>query len=127
MGIIATVLGNAANKNKYTSKAWWDCNFTSLQSYFKYIAGTLNYEEDEEGNDILPSIVEHGEPPENFQEALDNWRSLRRQFETALNKAKSIRKTAQEALESEKFLEVYQANKDDLDRCKRPDLILNPI
>ncbi len=113
-GLIATVLGNAANKSNFASKAWWDYD-TSLRSYFKYIAGSLEYEEDEDGNEKIPSIVAHGEPPRDLQEALENWRSQRKQFEAALNKIRYIRNAAQEALKSEQFLEGYQAVKDDLE------------
>lgn len=112
-GLIATVLGNAKNKAKFVDKVWWNKD-TSFQSYFEYISGALIYDEDDEGNEIIPSIVEYGSPPKNIHEALDNWQLTKSQFEESLKKVKAIRNMAQEALESELLIKDFNHHKKEL-------------
>jgi len=114
-GLIATVLGNSKNKTNFANKAWWNKD-TSLQSYFQYISGALDYDEDDEGNEIIPSIVKYGLPPENHHEALDNWRIAKAQFEEALKKVREVKNITQESLECHHLIEEYNQNKKDLSR-----------
>jgi hypothetical protein len=98
-GIIAAVLGNSKNRGAFIKKAWWDDN-SALQKYFKYITGQLNFEVDENGEDIIPKIIEECEPPENVNKAKVQWEKARQEFNEALKAAKEMTALAQRAYEN---------------------------
>jgi hypothetical protein len=98
-GIIAAVLGNSKNRGAFIHKAWWDDN-SALQKYFKYITGQLNFEVDENGDDIIPKIIEECEPPENVNEAKVQWEKARQEFNKAFKAAEEMTALAQRAYEN---------------------------
>jgi hypothetical protein len=98
-GIIAAVLGNSKNRGAFINKAWWDDN-SALQKYFKYITGQLNFEVDENGDEIIPKIITECAPPENVNEAKSQWEKARKKFNEALKAADNMTALAQSAYEN---------------------------
>ncbi|WP_101757287.1 DEAD/DEAH box helicase [Oceanicoccus sp. KOV_DT_Chl] len=98
-GIIAAVLGNSKNRSAFINKAWWDDN-SALQKYFKYITGQLNFEVDEDGEDIIPRIIEECDPPKSLNEAKARWDKARQEFSLALEAAENVTGLAQNAYEN---------------------------
>ena len=107
-GLIATVLGNAKNKGAFVNNAWWEYD-TSFHSYFTFLNGTLELQEDHNGEPIIPSIVSQCDPPESSAQALENWRGAREKFNLALKKAKMIQVIAQDGLDAKRSLEGIKA------------------
>ena len=106
-GLIATVLGNAKNKGAFVNNAWWEYD-TSFHRYFTFLNGTLELQEDHNGEPIIPSIVSQCDPPESSAQALENWRGAREKFNLALKKAKMIQVIAQDGLDAKRALEGIQ-------------------
>ncbi|WP_370979117.1 DEAD/DEAH box helicase [Agaribacterium sp. ZY112] len=98
-GSIAAVLGNSTNRNNFAQKAWWDKN-CGLWTYFYSISGQLDIEVDENGEDIIPKIVQECDPPSSPEEANRRWEKARQRFAEALAKSKNIRDRAQRAYEA---------------------------
>lgn len=97
-GSIAAVLGNSTNRNNFTQKAWWDDD-CGLRNYFYSITGQLDIEVDENGEDLLPKIVQECDPPSNPEDANRRWEKARQRFAEAVAKSKNIRDRAQRAYE----------------------------
>lgn len=98
-GLIASVLGNSKNKSRFINTAWWDNN-VGLKQYFLYITGQRNFGIDDEGNEIVPKIIEQCDPPESLEEAKQRWRSARHEFQAALKEADDARSDAQRCYEA---------------------------
>lgn len=98
-GAIAAVLGNSKNRGAFVDAAWWDKN-SGLQNYFKYITGQLNFEVDDDGNDIIPKIISECDPPQNLEEAKTRWEKARKEFSAALDASEEMTSSAQGAYEN---------------------------
>jgi len=98
-GLIASVLGNSKNKSQFINTAWWDDD-VGLKKYFLYITGQRNFGIDDEGNEIVPKIIEQCDPPETLNEAKQRWNSARQEFQAALKKADDARSDAQRCYEA---------------------------
>ncbi len=98
-GLIATVLGNAKNKSRFINKAWWDDD-VGLKKYLLYITGQRNFDVDDDGEEVIPKIIDQCDPPESLDEAKRRWQVARQEFQTAHKKAEDARKAAQIGYES---------------------------
>lgn len=107
-GLIASVLGNSKNKSQFINKAWWDDD-VGLRKYLLYITGQRNFDIDDDGEEIVPRIIEECDPPESLDEAKQRWRIARQEFKTALKKAEEARKIAQHGYEAAKALAAAKA------------------
>ena len=101
-GMIAAVLGNAANRAKFRQSFWWDeeCGFTR---YLQHACGTPVFvtEESESGEKIErpPLIITAEKPPGDKHEALLRWKAARRKFRAAAKTAERVLKLAERAAE----------------------------
>ncbi len=98
-GLCAAVLGNAKNRSEFINTAWWDDD-TGLRKYFLSITGQLNLEVDNDGNDIIPRVIEECNPPSSMDEAKRRWDFARKEFEETLKKAQGVIDQAQKAYEA---------------------------
>jgi hypothetical protein len=93
-GLVAAVLGNAANRSKFKQTFWWDED-RGLSTYLAAAAGTPQWVEvqEPESDDQKtrpPLIVTAENPPQNHEEALRRWRKARSAFRVALAKSREI-------------------------------------
>ena len=107
-GLIASVLGNAKNKSQFINKAWWDDD-VGLRKYLLYITGQRNFDVDDDGEEIIPKIIEACEPPDSLDEARQRWRIARQDFKTALKKAEEAQTIAQLGYEATKAITAAKA------------------
>ncbi|WP_439672916.1 DNA2/NAM7 helicase-like C-terminal domain-containing protein (plasmid) [Cupriavidus necator] len=82
-GLIAAVLGNAANRNAFQQAIWWDDD-KSLRLYLKAAKGDAVFREvtDAEGNLVsreIPTVVADEQPP-TPEQAKKNWKKVRQSF-----------------------------------------------
>ena len=98
-GAIAAVLGNSKNRGAFVDAAWWDKS-SGLQNYFKYITGQLNFEVDDDGNEIIPKIISECDPPQSLEEAKVRWENARKEFSAALDASQKMTSSAQSAYEN---------------------------
>nr|WP_319490501.1 DEAD/DEAH box helicase [uncultured Desulfobacter sp.] len=98
-GLCAAVLGNAKNRSKFINTAWWDDD-TGLRKYFLSITGQLNLEVDDDGNDIIPRILEECNPPSSIEDAKRRWDFACREFEETLTNAQAVIDKAQKSYEA---------------------------
>jgi AAA domain len=98
-GSIAAVLGNSKNRHNFTQKAWWDFD-SGLKSYFHSITGQVDFEVDDNGDEIIPKIVEECAPPSSPEDANRRWAEARKRFDEAVLKSNNIRDKAQRAYEA---------------------------
>jgi len=104
-GLIAAVLGNSGNKSAYINKAWWD-NESGLRQYFLSITGQVDYELDDNGEPVIPRIIDECDPPGDLEEAKQRWLVARKRFADALTKAENVTAIAQKSYECQKL--VYE-------------------
>jgi energy-coupling factor transporter ATP-binding protein EcfA2 len=98
-GLCAAVLGNAANRNWFKQKLWWDKD-TGLSTYLAEAAGTPQvFEEIHPETQIRttrpPRIVTQENPPRNHDEALRRWRRARTTFLAALTESRKMLATVE--------------------------------
>ncbi|UVT16222.1 MAG: hypothetical protein H8K04_01255 [Nitrospira sp.] len=91
-GTIAAVLGNAHNRSRFKQTFWWDDD-NGLNSYLCAAAGSIReVEVTNEDTGLVerraPHIVKVEKPPSTREEALERWRSARKQFMSALDKSR---------------------------------------
>ena len=92
-GLIAAVLGNAANRGKFRQTFWWD-NDVGLSTYLTEASGTPQIIEikDQETGKVLearrPRIVVECDAPENHAQAMRRWQDAQKEFQSALSKSK---------------------------------------
>lgn len=98
-GLSASVLGNSKNRGQFINKAWWDYH-SGLRSYFMSITGQLNYEVDDDGEEIIPRIIEECDPPLSVEDAKRRWKEARKSFNIALSKVQDAINKSQEAYET---------------------------
>ena len=115
-GLIAAVLGNAANRNRFRQTFWWN-EETGLSTYLAEITGTpqwINVTDPDTGKIIgsrKPRIIAAENPPTHRNEALQKWRTARASFQHA---QKKVRQKIDEVAEAEKCysgLEQLQQDK----------------
>lgn len=88
-GLIAAVLGNAANRAKFRQQFWWD-------------SAT---DEDGKKYDRPPLIVTNERPPSDKTEALNRWRTACKKFLSAEKESKNILSDAARAAELPQLLQ----------------------
>lgn len=108
-GLVASVLGNAKNKSQFINKAWWDDD-VGLRKYLLYITGQKNFDVDDDGEEIIPKIIDECDPPKSLDEAKQRWHVARQEFKTALKKAENVRKAAQLGYEATVAIVDAKAN-----------------
>src|SRR5690606_19465430 len=92
-GLIAAVLGNAANRSKFRQTFWWD-NDIGLSTYLAEASGTPQVIEvkDQETGEVIeerrPRIVVECDAPENQAQAIRRWQNARKEFQAALSESK---------------------------------------
>lgn len=91
-GLVAAVLGNAANRNKFRQTFWWD-DEVGMSSYLAAAAGTPRMVEDKDPDtgetfERPPRIVIEEDPPGSHDEALERWRRARKAFNDVLRSAR---------------------------------------
>jgi ABC-type branched-subunit amino acid transport system ATPase component len=87
-GLVAAVLGNAANRGRFKKIFWWD-EEVGLSTYLAEAAGTPQWVDDglieSEGRKVRPpKIVAQEEPPKGKEEALKRWERAQAAFRNAL-------------------------------------------
>lgn len=123
-GLSASVLGNSKNRGEFINKAWWDYH-SGLRSYFMSITGQLNYEVDEDGEEIIPRIVEECDPPLSIEDAKRRWKEARTSFNAALSKAQEAINKSQAAYES--LISARKIKVDIEDRLSKSNIIKSKI
>lgn len=83
-GLIAAVLGNARNRNRFKQLFWWDED-KGLSSYLRKAAGSLSMDENAEP---LNSILREEDPPATHVEALNRWNMARSRFRKAFEQSR---------------------------------------
>lgn len=106
-GLCAAVLGNSKNRGEFTNKAWWDKD-SGLRNYFLSITGQFTPEMNEQGEEIIPKIIEECDPPRSIEEAQQRWKKACISFQEALTKAQNAINKSQSAYES--TLEIKKLN-----------------
>jgi hypothetical protein len=91
-GLVAAILGNAANRSHFKQTFWWDED-VGMMTYFAEAAGTpqLIPIKDEDGKVVgnrQPKIVAQEDPPCGHQDALKRWNQARSDFQKALRKGR---------------------------------------
>ncbi|HXW60853.1 MAG TPA: AAA domain-containing protein, partial [Myxococcota bacterium] len=92
-GLIAAVLGNAVNRNKFRQTFWWD-NDIGLSTYLAEASGMpqiIEITDPKTGRVIgkrRPRIVVESNAPSNHQQALTRWQHVRQEFQNALTESK---------------------------------------
>lgn len=109
-GLIAAVLGNAANRSKFRQTFWWD-NDIGMSTYLAAAAGTpqMVEEKDPATDEIFerpPRIVVDEDPPTNHQEALVRWRRARDVFKQALKRSRQQLQELEKARQAVQQLEA---------------------
>ena len=103
-GLIAAVLGNAANRNRFRQTFWWD-EETGLSTYLAEIAGTPQWLDNTDphtskvNGSRKPRIITSEKPPANHIEALQRWRTARESFQHA---RKKVQQKIDEVTEAER-------------------------
>ena len=110
-GVIAAVLGNMQNRNRFKQTFWWD-NESGLSSYLRVAAGAppaVQTTDPTTGRveSRTPHIVEAEQPPSNHQEALARWKTARKRFLNTLERSR----------QSQEYLEKLRT-----DLAQLPDL-----
>jgi hypothetical protein len=93
-GLIAAVLGNAANRGRFKRTFWWDED-VGLATYLAEAAGTPQLVEiidPETGarETRPPRIISEEDPPRSHEEALRRWRQARAKFRAAVEKSRKV-------------------------------------
>jgi len=95
-GLVAAVLGNAANRARFKNTFWWD-DEVGFSAYLAEAAGTPQYVEvaaagggDPETRP--PRIVTEEDPPRSHEEALERWQRARSTFRVALKRSRECLK-----------------------------------
>ncbi len=114
-GLIAAVLGKSSNRSAYINKAWWD-NESGLRQYFLSITGQVDYELDDNGDPIIPRVIEECDPPENLEKAKHRWLVARKGFAEALTKAENATAIAQKSYECQKLVDEMKGKLDKIGR-----------
>ncbi|QTC89186.1 DEAD/DEAH box helicase [Brevundimonas pondensis] len=93
-GLIAAVLGNAANRYRFRQTFWWDKD-VGLSTYLDAARGSKPVVE-EEGDGVNapvmerpPRVVTAENAPTSRSEALQRWEEARRRFSTALQESEA--------------------------------------
>jgi hypothetical protein len=93
-GLIAAVLGNAANKSRFRQNFWWDKE-VGLSTYLAEAAGTPQFIDviDEKNGAVIgtkrPRIIQEEEAPSGHEEALERWVKAKARFHDAIQKSRS--------------------------------------
>lgn len=95
-GLIAAVLGKSQNKSAFINKTWWDDN-SGLRNYFLHISGQFTPDVDDDGNELIPEVIQHCDPPQSLGDAKARWAQARKSFADALAKVQHVTDTAQQA------------------------------
>lgn len=93
-GLVAAVLGNSANRNRFKKTFWWDEDF-GLSTYLAAAAGLPQVVEitDPQTGQMEtrpPHIVTRENPPRGSGDALERWRMARHEFIQALKASRSM-------------------------------------
>lgn len=102
-GLVAAVLGNSKNRNQFINKAWWD-DESGLRKYFLSITRLVNYDIDDNGEEIIPKIIQECNPPTNLPEAKQRWEEARKEFNKALKSSEEAISLAQKAYKLDRRL-----------------------
>lgn len=116
-GLIAAVLGNAANRSKFSQKFWWDDD-TGMSRYLQFAAGTPTMitvtDENDKKFERPPVIVTNENPPSDKMEALKRWKTARQEYREAQKNAKKILEDAELAVLLPKRLEKIRCQLEEL-------------
>jgi len=93
-GLIAAVLGNAINRNRFRQTFWWDKEI-GMATYLAEASGTPQYIDikDEETGKVVtrkPRIISEENAPGSHEEAIGRWKIARMAFQQALTESRSI-------------------------------------
>jgi len=126
-GLIAAVLGNSKNKSAFINKTWWDDD-SGLRKYFLSITGQVDFELGDDGEEIIPQIIEECDPPKNIHEAKQRWETARERFKSAVDKAENVSKQAQKAYESHKgALKIQNKIDENISLQKQHKKVINEL
>ncbi|HEV7782495.1 MAG TPA: AAA domain-containing protein, partial [Chitinophagaceae bacterium] len=130
-GLVAAVLGNAANRNQFKQSFWWDKEI-GFATYLAEAAGTPQFIDvvDEKTNQVIgnrkPRIITEENAPGSREEALLRWKAAKDNFKRALETAKeelskleqtrqvvlSLSQLAKKESDAKNYLQHTQTNND---------------
>ncbi len=99
-GLIAAVLGNAKNRNRFKNTFWWNKD-VGLATYLAEVSGTpQTFEEIDPKTGAMkprpPRIITAENPPRSQAEALRRWNQARATFLAALGRSRAMLAGAEE-------------------------------
>lgn len=116
-GLIAAVLGNAANRSKFRQQFWWDDD-TGMSRYLQFATGTPTMitvtDENDKKFERPPVIITNENPPSDKMEALKRWKTARQEYRETQKKAKKILEDAELAVLLPKRLEKIRCQLEEL-------------
>jgi hypothetical protein len=102
-GLAAAVLGNSTNRAAFVNSFWWNKQ-RGMALYLRFVAGgdipDDKDENDEDQKSRIPEVIDIEKPPRNEIEALERWRTTRKDFLTKLKGVQDLQKKAQEAYDA---------------------------
>lgn len=122
-GLIAAVLGNSANRNRFAETFWADKD-VGLATYLAEASGLSPSDElkDFQGEKIferrIPKIIQENNPPENYQEALKRWQQARKDFLSVLTECKSRLEELEKARSVFQYLDSLSQDERDLEKLE---------
>jgi hypothetical protein len=109
-GLIAAVLGNAANVNTFFD-GFWNDEDQGMEAYLATAAGTPRVFTDKSGVTRIPRVVLEEKPPSGPEEAQKQWVEAKRAFEAALSKIRTLSTTLEGVHAAQTRIPVIRANR----------------
>lgn len=123
-GLIAAVLGNAANRGRFRQTFWWDKE-VGLATYLAEAMGNPQYITNDGDLRTKPLIIEKNDAPAGGVEALSRWKDARKRFLAALDGSRkeleALGKVRRSVLAFPSMTQKLESAKNNLRHIKRQE------